>query len=128
MNITQIAIEVSGGRFVPGETVYFEVVITSVHGWTLYAEPVVTVNGEVIPGTYEKTIIPGASVSWPLSFVMPDKNAEIVAQCWCEAGDTMWGQDSSAKTVVRVSGGGVPATVLLLGAVGLGLFAMARKS
>ncbi|MBA7645854.1 hypothetical protein ES703_53613 [subsurface metagenome] len=95
-----------------------EVRITSLVDYTIYATPVLRVNGDwAAEGSYE-TITPGETVSWNLSFTMPEQSITLTAESWCEDTFEWYLDDTAQKTIVLA---GLPSLGPLALVGGLGL-------
>ena len=70
---------------------------------TVYAIPVLAVNGVVVAeGSYE-SIVPGQTRSWLFKYTMPKQNVELLVKTWAESYFFNWQYDSTAsKTVALV--------------------------
>jgi len=78
-----------------GATVDVEIKITNLVDYTIYAIPVLDVNGGRDEGSYE-TLTPGQTRSWYFQFTMPEESVTIIAESWCE--DTFaWHMDDTAQ-------------------------------
>ena len=85
-----------------GATVDLELRITSLVDYTIYAIPVIKVNGDIREGSYE-TIVPGQTRTWYFRFTMPEQSVKITAEGWCE--DTFeWHLDDTAQKTIVLAG------------------------
>jgi len=101
---TEITVEVQGSAL-EGATVNVAVAIKNILDYTIYAVAILDVNGTVLEGGYD-TIIPGATRSWPFSFIMPSTNALLTTSSWCESYLFDWQKDYSVQHTVLVTTGG----------------------
>lgn len=100
-----------------GSQVEVEVRIKNLCDYTIYATPVVNVNGDVAEGSYE-TIVPGQTLSWPFNFTMPDTSVMVTAESWCE--DTFeWQLDATAQELISLAAADMWSTVGPLLVLGL---------
>ena len=125
MAATKIEIVMPDEAFEPGALVSFEIVVTSLHEFTLDCEPVVRLGDKGISFN-EKTITPGGTATWPASIIMPEGSVTIKAESWCASYDFDWRKDSTAQLTIKpgqVAGtsGGFPigGLVALLGILGI---------
>ncbi len=79
--------------------------VKNIHDVTIYIIPLLNVNGSVTEGSYE-AVVPGATHSWSMNFIMPANNAVLVATSWCEDGFAWQSDDSIGQTVTVTSGTG----------------------
>ena len=85
-----------------GAPVDVEVRITNLVDYTIYAIPVINVNGDIKEGSYE-TIVPGETHSWYFQFTMPEQSVKVTAESWCE--DTFeWHLDDTAQINIALAG------------------------
>ena len=106
-----------------GQTVNVEVRVKNLVDYTIYAIPVLDVDGSRSEGSYQ-TIVPGQIRSWYFSFPMPSESVTVTAESWCE--DTFeWQSDATAQKAISL---GVAApdwiTPLITMAVLMGMVAM----
>ena len=100
-----------------GATVDLEVRITSLVDYTIYAIPVIDVNGGRDEGSYE-AIVPGETRSWYFQFMMPEESVTIIAESWCE--DTFeWHLDDTAQKTIVLAGLPSLGPLALVGGLGL---------
>ncbi len=70
-----------------GEMVAVEVRVKNLVNYTIYAIPVLRVDGVwAEEGSYE-AITPGQIRVWNFSFIMPSKSITLTAESWCESSD-----------------------------------------
>ena len=101
-----------------GAIVDVEVRITNLVDYTIYAIPVLRVNGEwAAEGSYER-IVPGETRSWYFQFTMPEQSVKVTAESWCE--DTFeWHLDDTAQKTIVLAG--LPSLLPLALVGGLGI-------
>ena len=100
-----------------GATVVVEVRITSLVDYTIYAIPVIDVDGGRDEGSYE-AIVPGETRSWYFQFTMPEQSVKITAESWCE--DTFeWHLDDTAQKTIVLAGLPSLGPLALVGGLGL---------
>ena len=85
-----------------GALVDVEVRITNLVDYTIYATPVLEVNGDIREGSYE-TIVPEQTHSWYFQFIMPDGSVKVTADSWCEDGFE-WHLDDTAQKTIAAEG------------------------
>ncbi len=110
---------VAPGSAEAGATVDIEVRITSLVDYTIYAIPVIDIDGSRTEGSYE-SIVPGETRSWYFQFTMLEESVTIIAESWCE--DTFeWHLDDTAQKVIAPEGVELPSLLPLALVGGLGV-------
>jgi len=135
MAYTSIEVEVQDNAEV-GEIVNVTVEIKNITSHIIYVTPVLYVNGDWTDEGDYRTIFPNflslfdpmPGAMFNLAFTMPDKNANVVVECWSE-NDEPWHLDSTAVKTVYVPGGsGTTFPMILIGGgLALAVFAYTRK-
>jgi len=83
-----------------GSVVNVEVRIRNLQDYTIYAIPVIDIDGGRDEGSYE-TIVPGQTRSWYFQFTMPTRSVPVAAESWCE--DTFeWHPDDTAQKTITL--------------------------
>jgi len=86
---------------VAGSVVNLEVRITNLVDYTIYAIPVLDVDGGRNEGNYE-TIVPGQTRSWYFQFTMPSRSVTVKAESWCESNYFDWHLDDTAQKTISL--------------------------
>jgi len=84
-----------------GSTVDIVVTIKNILDYTIYASPVVDINGSILEGSYE-TITPEETKSWSFSFIMLSSNVLLIVSSWCESAYFDWQKDCFVEQAVLV--------------------------
>jgi len=130
MDYSQISL-VAPGSAPAGSTVTLEVKVENIASpeHTIYAIPVMRIDGIVLEGSYE-AIAPGQIRSWYFQFTMPSNSVTVKAESWCESAFVAWHLDATAQKTVAL-GEAVPPTegiglgLALVGAAVIGIGALA---
>ena len=107
-----------------GGTVDVELRITSLVDYTIYAIPVIDINGDRAEGSYE-AIVPGETRSWYFQFTMPEQSVKVTAESWCESYYFDWQLDATTQKTIVLEGLPSLGPLALVGGLGLlGVVAM----
>lgn len=89
------------GKALAGEVVTAQVEITNLQDYTLYAIPVLNVDGYILEGSYE-TIVPRQTKVWTFTFTMLSKSVTLRADSWCESYYFTWHLDATISQVISL--------------------------
>ena len=104
------------------QTVNVEVRVKNLCDYTIYAIPVIDIDGGGATGSYE-TIVPEQTRSWYFGFTMPGESVTVTAESWCE--DTFeWHLDATTEKAISLGVAAPDWTPLITMALMMGMVAM----
>lgn len=113
-----------------------DVEIKNITSHIIYVTPVLYVNDDLADEGDYRTILPAflslfdpmPGAMFNLAFTMPDKNVNVVVECWAENEDP-WHLDSTAVKTVYVPGGSDTTLPMILigGGLAIAVFAFTRR-
>ena len=85
----------------PGKLIDVQITIHNISATTIVAMPVLRVNGSWADEGTEKVIVSKTETTWTLNFIMPNVDAFVRVEDWCENAEP-WHLDDVEEKIIDV--------------------------